>query len=438
MYLAPHHFQVQARSFESAIHFWADSFWQFGHGFVDCSLDSDALNTGFVSVRHASGIMPDGLAFQIPESDAPPKRLVIADRFPSSVQYVDVYLAIPPYRENERNVEEREPVSGTRARFVKRDVEVADQVTGQDVRSIGVLAKNLSLAVKQELQGGDVSMPIARVRRDGTGHFVADPQYVPPCLQLAASKRLGEILTSLITAMQAKSESLASSRADRPVTEIRRNTEELANFWLLHTLNAALPPLLAFQRDPSAHPREVYLELARLGGALCTFALGSSPSGLPAYDHLDPGQTFVALADHIRRHLELVAPTNCVPVSLDRQYQFYHVGSIGDPRCFGDSRWVLGIAAKISQSQLSQLAPQRIKVSSAEYIRRVVQAQVPGAPLTALPGPPNGIPSRNRMQYFSIDTEHLYFRPVQTQRTIGIYVPAEFVEAEVELYILVS
>ena len=72
MYLGPHHFQAQSRYFEDSIQFATSSLWFASFGLVGVELDADALHNGTVSLVHARGIFPDGLPFNMPESDALP------------------------------------------------------------------------------------------------------------------------------------------------------------------------------------------------------------------------------------------------------------------------------------------------------------------------------------------------------------------------------
>ncbi len=65
MHLAQHHFQAQCRYFESAMHFALSSVVQGIDGFVAVDLDHDALWNGTVSLVRASGVMPDGLVFDL-------------------------------------------------------------------------------------------------------------------------------------------------------------------------------------------------------------------------------------------------------------------------------------------------------------------------------------------------------------------------------------
>ena len=63
------------------------------------------------------------------------------------------------------------------------------------------------------------------------------------------------------------------------------STRQIASFWLMHAVNSALAPLRHQFIAKRGHPEELFVELSRLAGALCTFALDSHPRDLPLYDH---------------------------------------------------------------------------------------------------------------------------------------------------------
>jgi len=98
MYLGPHHFQVQSQSFEDLLHFSTSSLWFAPYGVISCKLDADALKNGMLSLVHARGLFPDGLAFQMPDADALPPALNINDLFPSTRESLLVLLAVPERR----------------------------------------------------------------------------------------------------------------------------------------------------------------------------------------------------------------------------------------------------------------------------------------------------------------------------------------------------
>src|SRR5829696_6840949 len=81
MHLAQHHFQAQSRYVEDSIHFALSQLFYMAYGLAGAELDAEALRNGTVALVHARGVMPDGLAFNIPQSDPPPAPLEIRELF---------------------------------------------------------------------------------------------------------------------------------------------------------------------------------------------------------------------------------------------------------------------------------------------------------------------------------------------------------------------
>src|SRR5437764_10802364 len=98
MYLGPQQFQAQNRYFEESLHFTSTTLNYRPYGLIGCNLDSDALRNGTVSLIHARGLFADGLAFNMPESDAPPPVRQIGELFPPTRESLIVGLAIPARR----------------------------------------------------------------------------------------------------------------------------------------------------------------------------------------------------------------------------------------------------------------------------------------------------------------------------------------------------
>ena len=94
------------------------------------------------------------------------------------------------------------------------------------------------------------------------------------------------------------------------------SARHVAQYWFLHALNSSVPTLRHFLLSQHAHPQELFREMSRLGGALCTFGLEVHPRSLPVYDHLKLGDCFRALDEHIRRHLEIVMPSKAIRIPL--------------------------------------------------------------------------------------------------------------------------
>ena len=196
MHLAQHHFQAQSRYFEDAIQFALSSLFFAPYGLAGCELDIEAIRNDTVSLVHARGVLPDGLPFDIPASDAAPDPIDVRELFSPTSESHLVLLTIPPYQPDRPNFASNGESNG--ARYRAESAPVLDDTTGRDERPVSLGRKNFRLALDVEATDGLVSLPIARVRRDGSGHFMYDPEYIPPCVQVGASDRLMYILQRLI------------------------------------------------------------------------------------------------------------------------------------------------------------------------------------------------------------------------------------------------
>lgn len=435
MYLGPHHFQLQSRYFEDSIRFATSELWFEAWGLAACQLDAEALRNGTVAVLHSRGLFPDGLAFNMPECDAVPSPRSIVDIFPPHRDTCVVYLAVPARRHDGVNCVTAESGDGADVRFIGELRQLHDETTGIDEKPVRIGRKNIRVVFEPESAEGLATIPIARVTRDGAGHFIYDATFIPPCIQITASDRIMNILGRLIDILDDKSSSLSRGSA-KSIHEF--STREIANFWFLHTVNTALAPLRHIFFSRRGHPEELYSEMARLAGALCTFAIDSHPRTVPLYDHSHLDRTFEALDEHIRRHLEMVVPTNCLSIPLQKTADYFYSGEVTDTRCLGASRWVLAIRSPIGEVELISRTPQLVKVCSRLFVPELVKRALPGMPMAHLPVPPPAISARLDTQYFAINRGGPCQDHINQTRQVGLYVPGEIPDPELELLVILE
>jgi type VI secretion system protein ImpJ len=437
MHLAQHHFQLQGRYFEDALNFALQHLFFRAYGLAGLELDTEALRNGTVAVVHARGVMSDGLAFHIPEGDPAPTPLEIRELFSPTQDSHLVYLTIPPYRPGQPNTSLEQEEDGANRRYLAETAFVRDETTGRDEQEVSLGRKNFRLTLDPAPEGA-VALPLARVRRDGTGSFIYDPEYVPPCLQIGASPRLMALVARMVEMLDAKSDSMQQDRKAGQKGVAEYASHEVANFWLAHTIHASLAPLRYHRDTRAAHPEQLYVELARLGGALCTFALDAHPRTVPSYDHDRLGECFAALERHIRTHLEVIVPSSYVNIPLTRSADYLHHGVVTDPRCLVSSRWFLGVRSGIGEGDIIARVPQLVKVCSQKHILRLVKEAYAGLNLEHLPSPPAGIAPRVDTQYFIITRSGPCWEAIQKTKEIGIYVPEVFRNVEIELRVMLQ
>ncbi|MEJ2204521.1 MAG: type VI secretion system baseplate subunit TssK [Gemmatimonadota bacterium] len=440
MHLTQHHFQAQNRYFEESLDFALARVGFEPYGLLGLELDAEALRNGTASVIHARGVMPDGLAFQIPEGDPPPPPVDIREAFLPTQDRQVLCLTLPPYREDRANcVQDGEDGHGFR--FTAETVSALDETTGRDEKPVVVGRKNFGLALATEVEEGVEALPLAQIRRDGSGQFVYDDQYVPPTLHIGASPRLVDLLQRLVQILEAKNEVFASepARAESSVAEY--GPQEIVGFWLRHAIRQSLAPLRHHLSSRRSHPEQLYTELARLAGALCTFSLGSEVGDVPRYDHRNLTETFNGLERHIRRHLEITLPTSCVTIPLERheKYIFLHSAAVEDARCWArEAQWILGVRAQAGAAALIRDVRTLVKFASKTDIAALVKEGTAGLPLEHLPSPPSVISPRIGSEYFRIGGSRALWKGIRESGKIGVYVPEALPGAELEVIVVLE
>ena len=438
MHLAQHHFQTQSRYFEDSIRFALGQLYYKPYGVTACELEANAIANGVISLIHAQGVMPDGLAFYMPDADAIPDARDIRDVFSPTHDSHVVMLAVPPFVQNGANCDAPRPGNAHAPRFRLESRSVRDDTTGRDDHAVELGEKNFRLILDIERREDDVVLPIARVHRDGAGRFAFDPKFIPPCLQLAASDSLMTTLARLVQMLDAKSDELSRARQASGRGFAEYAAHEVASFWIQHTVNAGVASLRHHLLSRDSHPERLYADLSRLAGALCTFALDAHPRDLPLYDHDDLGACFGVLEQRIRASLGVIIPSNCVRIPLTREADYFFTGRIADRQCFGKSRWLLGLRANAPDATIIGRVPQLVKVCSKRFTIELVRRARTGLTVEHVQVPPVAISPRADTHYFALGRAGPCWNDLSDTGEIGVYVPDAFPDAEVELLVVLE
>ena len=424
MYIGPHHFQAQSRYFEDSTQFVAASLRRDSYGFLGCEVDAEALRNGTLALLHARGIFPDGLLFKMPEADALPDARQITDIFPPDRDKLTVYLSISPRKPNGVNCALTE-TTASGVRYTAETNTVIDEVNGLDAKPLRLGRKNIALVLENELNPQAISLPVARIMRSGSGRFIFDASFIPPLLDVSASVRLMTLLQRLIEILEDKSDLLVRNRAGG-AAKTGYSTGEIAGFWFLHAVNSGLAPLRHIYFSTHGHPEELYMELARLAGALCTFTIEIHPRSIPAYDHAQPDKCFEDLDQLLRKLLETALPTNCIAIPLTPAGDYLHYGTVVDPRCLGRSTWVFAIRSTLGVAESMRKTPELVKICSEEFVKKLVARALPGLTLTHVQMPPRAISASAETQYFLVTKQGPCWDHIVATRRVGAYVPGEF------------
>ncbi|MBA4156462.1 MAG: type VI secretion system baseplate subunit TssK [Gemmatimonadetes bacterium] len=432
--LSPQHLQMQDRFLEELIRIQLSSLCFFPWGFSRLEIEREPLAGGSLALTAASGIFPDGLPFSIPQADAAPAPRPLEEHWQADQQTLEVYLAIPDYRLGGHNVSTAQNSRDTR--YLSEVVLRRDENTGLAEKPVQVARKNFRLLAEGESLEGYSTLPVARVVRTATGVIELDPRFAPPLLDITASEFLLAIARRLVELLSARSSTLAGMRRQRNQSLAEFGVSDIANFWLLYTVNTHLPQLRHLFEIRRGHPGELYQAMLALAGALTTFSPSLHPRALPAYDHLDLVGCFSRLDELLRELLETVVPVNHVTLPLRPTEPAVHATAIDQDRYFAAPQMYLAMNAQVKPEELVRKAPQLLKISSADQIDRLVKQALPGVALRHVPNPPNTLPVKLDYQYFLLDRSGPDWEAIRLARSLAVFVPSEFPEPQLELVVI--
>ncbi len=433
-FLSPQHLQLQDRFIESILEFKLGALRFCPWGFAELQIDREALSTGMLNVTRATGLFPDGLAFEIPESDPAPEARTLEQAFGPDQDSVDAYLAIPPYNDHGMNVTLGERNGDTRYR-----AEISllrDENSGLAERPVQVAKKNLRLLVEGEPHQDSTSLRIGRIIKNTAGTYQLDPQFVPPVVDLSVSEYLIAILRRLVEILAAKTNLLSGTRRQKNQSLADFTASDIANFWLLYTANSYFPILRHLFESKKGHPEGLFDAMLSLAGSLTTFSANVQVRDLPLYDHNDLGGCFSDLDEKLRQLLETVVPSNFVSLPLKLTQPSIYATALANDKYFVNTKMYLAISADVNEADLIKRVPQVVKFCSATHIETLIRQALPGMQMMHVPSPPGSIPIKLNYQYFSLNQTGVAWEAVVRARNAAAYVPSEIPNPQMELIIL--
>lgn len=432
--LTPQHLQVQDRFLEDTLSFQLAALNFCPWGLSRLEIDREALAAGVFSVSVATGVFPDGMCFDIPAADEAPEPKPLEDHWEQDQTTMDVFLAIPEQRLGGHNVSTRQQERGTR--YISEVVLRRDENTGLAEKPIQVARKNLRLLVEGETVEGHVTLPVARITRTSAGVHELDTRFVPPVIDITASEYLLSIGRRLVEILTAKSNALSGARRQRNQSLADFGVADVANFWLLYTVNTHLPRFRHLYEVRRGHAAELFGAMLELAGTLTTFSTSIQPRMLPEYDHNDLSGCFTVLDEQVRELLETVVPTSHVSLPLRLTEPSIYATSIDQDRYFSAPQFYLAFAAQMKPDELLRKVPQLLKISSADQLERLIRRALPGVTLTHVPNPPSALPVKLNYQYFLLDRSGADWEAIRVARNLAVYAPSDFPDPQMELIIL--
>jgi type VI secretion system protein ImpJ len=434
VFLSPQHLQAQDHFFEDTLRFTIEALSFRYWGFSSLQIENASVSEGQLQIGRASGLFPDGLAFDTADADVPPSSRILDECFPEGKDTCLFYLTIPQHRLNGINIATQR--TGLSTRFYSELQMLRDENSSGIEKPVHLARKNLQIMAEGESHEGLVALPFARILRTESGRYRLDNDFVGPTINVHASERLVGVLRGVIEILVSRSGQLANGRKQRNLSLVDFSASDVASFWLLYTINTHLPALHQLLQASYVHPESLYNQMISLGGALTTFSRNIGPLDFPKYEHEKQGACFLQLEAQLLQLLDTVIPSKFLALPLRQARESIYVTDIDRDEYLNNSRLYLAIAADIPSADLITRTPALAKVCSATHLDTLIRQALPGLTMTHTVSPPQEIPIKLAYQYFSLERVGPPWEAIKRSRNFGVYIPGEIPNPRMELILL--
>ncbi|MFM5169436.1 type VI secretion system baseplate subunit TssK [Aeromonas veronii] len=431
LFIKPQHFQQQQRHSDYALHARLSALSDYFYGLQSLAINEDYLGFGRIALVGATGILPDGTVFNIPNDDVLPTPLEITN---ASVANQKVYLALPLSVSGVNEVNQGGQVA-TRLQAHRHDVRDLHS-EGGDVVSLEVGRVSLRLMLEREDRSAYASLAIARILdKRPDGGLVLDPNFMPCSISVSAIPTLKRFLGESAGLVAERARSL-SQRIAAPG---QQGVADVAEFMMLQLLNRAQPQLSHLARLGTLHPERLHEALVQLCGELMTFTDESRlPPEFPAYRHDDQQVSFEPVMLALRQALSTVLSPRAVSIQLRKHQYGVMVAMVNESELMQSADFVLAVRARMPQEQLRKQLLQQTKVASSDKIRELISLQLPGIPLLPLPVAPRQLPYHAGYSYFQLDRQSPAWQMLAVSNTLAFHIAGDFPELDMQLWAIRS
>jgi type VI secretion system protein ImpJ len=415
--LGPQHFQLQDIYHEARLQRMIASLQPHFWGVRSVQWNVDGLGHNQLSADAISVIFPDGEIYDAPNGDLLPEPVDLS-RLPADMETFTFHLALPIVKPHGGNAHPD-------GRYVRCETEAIDLFSEALALEVPFLKKRGRLVSNLSPRDTSTSLPVVQVRRASHGLFEIIPSFIPPSIAIGASPALRRILEGLISALTTKIESLQRMHRKSSADVFEVATGDISSWWMLQLVNTSNAQLMHSARSPGQHPEALYQKLLAAAAGLMTFSDRYKTADLPGYRHDALGEVFAKLDALLRDLVDTVISAKyfLIPLIPDKSRKVFHYGVLDLAMVTQETQLCLAVNADMPALELVAAVPVRLKVGSPDDLERIVEAAMPGIPLTHMPQVPAAVPVRPNTYYFSLTTKGTRYENALRAGALGVYAP---------------
>lgn len=426
MFLRPQHFQQQERAFDYRLREQQALVSAYAWGIKNYIVDEQNLKFGQFALSELNGLLPDGTIVQAPSIESLPSALQI----PKSCRDQLVYLCIAVDKPHNQNI--TEVTASDITRFCYADHSVTDNSLAEEASELLQLAKlKLIFKLESEDRGGFIGMPIARIKElTEQGEVKLVKNFIPPLLSVQHNAELNALVSEALGMLCQRADALSER-----LGQGQGSANSIADFLMLQILNRYEPLLRHIKASGQEHPHNFYRVMVSMLGELATFTSRNKRAPVfPQYDHEELTSVFGNLGVILNQTLSVVLEQTAQALPLEQAKFGILVTPLTDKSLLEYAQFVLAVSADLPTEDIRKYLPSRLKIGPVEHIRELVNNQLPGISVSALPVAPRQVPYHAGFQYFQLDKGSIYWERLTNSGGLALHLSGNYPGLKIELW----
>ncbi len=428
LFLRQHHLQQNDRYFEKLLENRTRHSSPYPWGFAQLEIDRDLAEQNKFGLRRASGVMQDGVAFDMPGSSPLPEPIEV----PEGAEKQFIWLTMPTATANSREVDMADAKSGSR--YTKEIETIIDAASNMHLeQEIEVAHPRMAFEIRKTPKSGFNCIKIARILEVRDKTIVLDETFAPPVMIVDAHPVVSGWVERVIGWVDTKLETLSRYAAD-PTSGGGLQTFD---YFMLQLLNREVNVLKHMRQSKYVHPEALYQELLRLSGELWTFSPKRLAPEYSVYDQDDLETTFSPILADIQRLLSLDVG-RAIRLDLVERAANAYLAAVTDRTLFRKATFVIEVSADKPLTQIQQQFPALCKIGPNTKMNEIVQTHLPGVEMVHMPTPPRQIRAVSDHVYFYLDKTSPLWPEFSVASSIGLHFAGEWPELELDLWAIME
>jgi type VI secretion system protein ImpJ len=269
------------------------------------------------------------------------------------------------------------------------------------------------------------------IERRADNQIVLDKSYIPPVLDVNVDLQLRGYINELVGLLRQRGDALSGRMSQTGSGGV----SEIADFLLLQTVNRNEPVFDHLTKSSVLHPQRLFEYCLGLAGDLATFRDKRRVTKFDRYVHDDLNRSFKPVIADLRTSLSMVLEQSAVQIELHERKMGVRVGILSDGDMRKNATFVLTVTAQLASEAIRARFPSQVKIGPVEKIRDLVNLQLPGVGLVALPVAPRQIPFHSGACYFEMETRQSdLWRQLDQSGGLALHVAGDFPGLELALW----